>query len=107
MSFAPSVAILPLTMTLNPWTFITVAIAGWMNRQQQQVIEYLRTENQVLREKLGQKRILLNDSQKRRLAAAAIKLGRDLLRQCGTLFSPDTLIRWQCVRKAVGIAAVS
>jgi len=53
-------------MALNPWTFIAVTIAGWMNRQQQQVIEYLRTENQILREKLGSKRIILNDSQKRR-----------------------------------------
>jgi transposase InsO family protein len=82
-------------MTFTPWHFIVVAIAGWMNRQQQQVIEYLREENRILREKLGHKRILLNDSQKRRLAAAAIKVGRDLLRQCGTLFSPDTLLRWQ------------
>ena len=73
---------------------MTVAIAGWMNRQQQHVIEYLREENRILREKLGQKRIILNDSQKRRLAVAAVKLGRDLLRQCGTLFSPDTLLRW-------------
>jgi len=43
-------------MTLNPWTFTVVAIAGWMNRQQQQVIDYLRTENLILREKLGTKR---------------------------------------------------
>ena len=81
-------------MTLNPWTFTAVAIAGWMNRQQQQVIEYLRTENLILREKLGKNRILLNDSQKVRLATAAVKLGKDLLRQFGTLFSPDTLLRW-------------
>ena len=67
-------------MTFNPWTFTVVAIAGWMNRQQQQVIEYLRTENQSLREKLGAKRILLNESQKVRLATAAMKLGKDLLR---------------------------
>jgi hypothetical protein len=77
-------------MTWKPWTFFLVAVAGWMNRQQQQVIEYLRTENSILREKLGHKRIILNDSQKRRLAAAAMKLGRDLLRQFGTLFLPDT-----------------
>ena len=31
-------------------------------------IEYLLTENQVLREKLGKRRILLNDDQRRRLA---------------------------------------
>jgi hypothetical protein len=71
-----------------------VALAGWMNRQQQQVIDYLRTENLVLREKLGKKRLILNESQKCRLATAAMKLGKDLLRQFGTLFSPDTLLRW-------------
>ena len=71
-----------------------VALAGWMNRRQQEVIEYLREENRVLREKLGHERIILNDNQRRRLATAAVKLGRDLLRQFGTLFSPDTLLRW-------------
>jgi len=78
----------------KPWTFVTVAVAGWMNRQQQDVIELLREENRILREKLGHKRILFNDGQKRRLAAAAAKLGRGLLRQVGTLFSPDTLLGW-------------
>ena len=47
-----------------------------------------------MREKLGQKRIRLNESQKQRLAAAAAKLGRALLAQIGSLFSPDTLLRW-------------
>ena len=89
-------------MTVKPWTFFAVAIAGWMNRQQQQVIEYLRAENQILREKIGTKRVLLNESQKCRLATAAMKLGKDLLRKWGTLFSPDTLLRWQCVRWRLG-----
>ncbi|NQU76375.1 MAG: hypothetical protein HQ546_08705 [Planctomycetes bacterium] len=71
-----------------------MAMAGWVNRQQQEVIEYLRQENRILREKLGKKRIILNDSQRRCLATAAIKLGKDLLRQYGTLFSPETLLRW-------------
>jgi hypothetical protein len=51
-------------MTWKPFHFVVVAIAGWMNRQQQEVIEYLRTENQVLREKLGHQRLILNESQK-------------------------------------------
>ena len=55
----------------------------------------LHHENRILREKLGHKRILLNDAQKRCLAEAAAKLGRDLLRQFGTLFSPETLLKWQ------------
>ena len=81
-------------MTYTPWQFVMVALAGWMNRQQQEVIEYLREENRILREKLGHKRIILNDAQKRRLATAAMKLGKDLLRQFGTLFSPETLLKW-------------
>ncbi len=40
-------------MTWKPWHFFTVAIAGWMNRQQQAVIEYLQEENRILREKLN------------------------------------------------------
>jgi hypothetical protein len=79
-----------------------VAVAGWMNRQQQEVISYLTEENRILREKLGHERIILNDNQKRRLAAAGMKLGKDLLRQFGTLFSPDTLLRWKCVRRRLG-----
>jgi transposase InsO family protein len=71
-----------------------VALAGWMNRQQQEAIEYLRTENRILREKLGHKRLILNDSQRRRLAKAAVRLPRDVLREVGTLFSPDTLLKW-------------
>jgi len=45
-----------------------VAIAGWMNRRQQDVIALLREENRILREKLGHKRIRLNDAQRCRLA---------------------------------------
>jgi len=80
-------------MTWTPWRFFLVAIAGWMNRQQQEAISYLREENRILREKLGHKRILLNVAQKRRLAAAAVRLPRQLLREVGTLFSPGRLLK--------------
>jgi len=62
-------------MTVTPWQFIMVALAGWMNRQQQEVLELLRTENRILREKPAHKRIILNESQKRRLAHAALDSG--------------------------------
>src|SRR5262249_34567153 len=45
-----------MNFVLQPWQLLFVILAGWVNRQQQQVIEYLRTENQVLREKLGKRR---------------------------------------------------
>jgi hypothetical protein len=41
-----------------------------MNRQQTEVIEYLKEENRVLRKKLGPKRLILTMPQKRRLATA-------------------------------------
>ncbi|MBS3735491.1 MAG: helix-turn-helix domain-containing protein, partial [Phycisphaerae bacterium] len=81
-------------MTINPGTFLLAALAGWMNRRQQDVIAYLREENKILREKLGPKRLLLSTAQKRRLAAKGKRIGRDLLRQFGTLFSPETILRW-------------
>jgi len=94
-------------MTWKPHTFFLVAIAGWMNRRQQDVIEYLKEENKILREKLGGERLLLNDQQKRRLATKGKILGRELLRQFGTLFSPETILklhRWFVARKYDGSA---
>jgi hypothetical protein len=36
-----------------PLWFALVALAGWMNQHQCDVIEYLQEENRVLREQLG------------------------------------------------------
>jgi len=83
-----------MTFVLRPWQILFLSLAGWVNREQQQIIDYLRTENQVLRELHGRQRLRLNDHQRRRLAAKAQALGRKLLAQIGTLFSPDTLLRW-------------
>ena len=57
---------------LDPFQFVLVAVAGWMNQRQQQTIEYLREENRVLREQLGDRRVRFNDDQRRRLAVRAI-----------------------------------
>ncbi len=57
-----------MNFVLHPWQLLLVILAGWVNRQQQAVIEYLRTEKQVLKEAHGRKRIKLNDDQRRRLA---------------------------------------
>jgi hypothetical protein len=54
--------------------FFAVALAGWMNRPQTEVIECLKEENRVLRERLGPKRLILAIPQKRRLATAAVRL---------------------------------
>ncbi len=56
--------------------FLMLIFAGWVNRSQQDVIEYLHDENRVLREQLGGKRLLFTDAQRRRLAAEAKPIGR-------------------------------
>ena len=33
---------------LDPFRFLLIAVSGWMNHRQLQVIEYLREENRVL-----------------------------------------------------------
>ncbi|MCG8584017.1 MAG: hypothetical protein MI757_04815 [Pirellulales bacterium] len=83
-----------MQFVLQPWQLYFLILSGWVNRQQQDVIAYLRTENQVLREKLGKKRILLNDDQRRRLAVKGKVLGRKVLGEISTLFTPDTILRW-------------
>ncbi len=84
----------PMNFILQPWQLYFLILAGWVNRQQQVVIDYLRTENQVLKEKLGKKRILLSDDQRRRLAVKGRLLSRKMLEEVGTLFTPDTILRW-------------
>ncbi|MBN1851098.1 MAG: transposase, partial [Pirellulales bacterium] len=83
-----------MDFVLQPWKLYVAILAGWINRQQQEMIEYLRTENQVLKEKIGKKRILLTDDQRRRLAVKGKILGRKMLKEVGTLFTPDTILRW-------------
>ncbi len=48
----------------------------------------------MLQEKLGKKRLLLNDNQRRRLAVKGKALGRKALRELTTIVTPDTILRW-------------
>ena len=77
-----------MTKSLDPFRFLLIALSGWMNQQQLQLIDYLREENRVLREQLGPKRLRFNDDQRRRLAAKAKGLGRKLLREVLRLSRP-------------------
>ena len=78
----------------DPFRFVLIAVAGWMDQRQLQMIDYLREENRVLREQLGGRRMRLNDDQRRRLAAKAKGLGRKLLAEVATIVTPETLLAW-------------
>jgi putative transposase len=81
-------------MNSLPLQFLILTMAGWVNRNQQDVIEYLREENRILREHLGDRRPRFTDSQRRRLATRARKLSRKALAGIGPIVTPDTLLRW-------------
>src|SRR5262245_25390926 len=79
---------------LDPFRFVVIAVAGWMNQKQQHAIDYLREENRVLREQLGTRRLQFTDDQRRRLAAKAKLVGRRVLDEITDLVTPDTLLAW-------------
>src|SRR4029453_5996307 len=79
---------------VNPFRFVVIAIAGWMNQKQQFAIDYLREENRVPREHFGSRRLRFHVCQRRRLAAKAKLVGRRVLNQIADLATPDTLLAW-------------
>ena len=83
-----------MKFVLQPWQILLLVLAGWINKHQQDVLEYLLAENRILREKLGKKRILLNDHQRRRLAIKGKILGRKALSDICTIVTPETILRW-------------
>lgn len=83
-----------LMTTIAPLQILFLTMAGWVNQQQQDVIDYLKEENRILRDKLGTKRIRFSDGERRRLAAKGKRLGRKLLRTLPCLVTPDTILRW-------------
>ena len=75
-------------------SFLVLTFAGWVNRHQDDLIDYLREENRVLREHLGPRPLRLTDAQRRRLAVRGHKLGRRVLTQVAGIVTPDTILRW-------------
>ena len=65
--------------------FLLLVLAGWVNRQQQDVIDYLQEENRVLRAGLRGKRLSLSNDDRRRLAVKAQALGREALAQIASV----------------------
>jgi hypothetical protein len=53
-------------MSAAPLQFLLLVFAGWVNRRQRKIIEFLQEENRVLREQLGGRRLRFTDAQRRR-----------------------------------------
>jgi hypothetical protein len=79
---------------LDPFRFLLITLAGWMNQHQQHAITYLVEENRALRDQIGHCRMRFTDGQRRRLAAKAKVVGWKWLSQIATIVTPDTLLAW-------------
>jgi hypothetical protein len=53
-----------MTADVYPLQVLLVTVAGWVNRHQQHVIEYLIEENRVLKAQLTGRRLRLTDDQR-------------------------------------------
>jgi hypothetical protein len=68
-----------------PLQFLAAWLAVWLGRVLQQRIDYLVAENRLLREKLGGRKLMLTDAERRRLAV----LGKELGGRCWQAWRPS------------------
>jgi hypothetical protein len=83
-----------VTLKASPLAFIIFLLAGWISRQQLIVVEYLKTENRMLRERLNGRSLRFSDKERALLARKAFGIPRKVLLELGTIVTPDTLLRW-------------
>jgi putative transposase len=82
-------------MKQNLWLTLVTCLAYCVDKELWKAIEYLKEQVRVLKEQQEKdKRILLNDRQRTRLAAKAKQLTRELLEATTVLFTPDTILGW-------------
>ncbi len=80
--------------TLHPWQLLVITLAGWINRHQQKVVDYLVEENRILKGQIRGKRVRLTDDERRRLAVKGKALGRRALNEVASIVTPDTILAW-------------
>jgi transposase InsO family protein len=83
-----------MSFLLRRWHILLVTICGLLNQRQQQIIEFQNAQIDALLKKLGRKRLLLDDNQRRLLAVKGQAIGRKALFELTTIVTPDTILRW-------------
>jgi hypothetical protein len=80
--------------TVIPVQLFVASFLGWLQREQYEIILYLREENRVLKAQVRHRRLRLTNNDQRRLAVLGERLGRRVLAQVVTIVTPDTILRW-------------
>jgi putative transposase len=82
-------------MKENRWLTLVTCLAYCLDKELWKAIDYLKEQVRVLKEQQEKdKRILLDNRQRMRLATKAKRLTRGLLGQTTVLFTPDTILAW-------------
>jgi putative transposase len=82
-------------MKQNLWLTMVTCLAYCLDKELWKAVEYLKEQVRVLKEEQEKdKRILLNNHQRIKLAAKAKRLTRKLLEETTVLFTPDTVLAW-------------
>jgi hypothetical protein len=68
-----------MSFLLTPWHILLVTRCGMVNQRQQQIIEFQNAQIEALLNKMGKKRRLLEDHQRRLLAVKGRGIGRKAL----------------------------
>ena len=78
------------------WLTLVTGLAYCIDKELYKAIDYLREQVRVLVEQQEKqnKRILLTNSQRMRVAAKAKRLSRKMRERCTVLFTADTIIGW-------------
>ena len=77
-----------------PLQFLAAWLAVWFARALQQQVDYLMTENKILKEKLGDRKLQLTNADRSRLAILGKELGLKVLAKIATIAAPETILRW-------------
>ena len=81
---------LEMSRALDPFRFVLIAVAGWMNQRQLLVIDYLREENRVLREQPGDGDPTITSTAAWPLRPRASD--GEFLAEVATIVTPETLL---------------
>ena len=78
------------------WLTLITYLAYCIDKELYNAIDYLKEQARVLIEQQEKqnKRILLTNKQRIRIAAKAKKLSKEMLEKCTELFTPDTVLDW-------------
>ena len=71
---------------------LLAGLLGWLEREQRDVVVYLREENRALKAQLVGRRLRLDDRQRRRLAVLGVMIGWDRQLSRKSVVAPEVVI---------------